>query len=238
MDLKMIVLGAILLIVLYVLFTIFTKKRVTLGKAVDLPRTTEDAKMIAYSTMTSPASANYYILLWVYVQSLGTATSIQLYNIDAKLKLQITPKGELQYDISGNTKIVTNNFPMQKWVCVILSVDSNATVDTYIDGKLVKSDKRDTMVYATTSNSTLTLGGDNSDTDIKVALLQREPVTMDPVTAYKLYNENKPENVMGSMFSDYGVSLRLTKNQATYSGISFPTGGIEVGGTNSDLITS
>ena len=190
--------------------------------------------------MTSPASANYYILLWVYVQSLGTTVTSHLYKIDEKLKLQITSKGELQYDISGNTKIVTNNFPMQKWVCVILSVDSNATVDTYIDGKLVKSDKResDTMVHATNSSSTLTLGGNNPDTDIKVALLQREPVTMDPVTAYKLYNENKPENVIGSMFSDYGVSLRITKNQATYSGISFPTGGIEVGGTNSDLITS
>ena len=36
--------------------------------------------------------------------------------------------------------IITDNFPLQKWVCIGLSVDSQF-VDGYIDGKLIRSQR-------------------------------------------------------------------------------------------------
>ena len=43
-------------------------------------------------------------------------------------------------ETGGNphTITVTNNFPIQKWVYIVVSVD-HTLIDTYLDGKLVKS---------------------------------------------------------------------------------------------------
>ena len=97
-----------------------------------------------------------------------------------------------------------------------------------MNGKLVKSHKLGTTLTSTNTNSVLSLGSaDNTDdTDIKVTKFERKAITMDPATAYELYNSDKPNNSMGSMFSDYGISLRLTKNSSSYSSITFP-GGVE-----------
>ena len=228
MDLKLIVLGAILLIVLYILFQVFTKKRVSLGKAEKL---SNDPVKYLYNTMSIPGSANYYILLWLYVDSLGDADSV-LYTLGGgnPLKVFLTNKGELKYSVNteAETKIVVDSFPIQTWSCLILSIEGNSVIDTYLNGKLVKSHKLGTTLTSTNTSSVLLLGSaDNTDdTDIKVTKFERKAITMDPATAYELYNSDKPNNSMGSMFSDYGISLRLTKNSSSYSSITFP-GGVE-----------
>ena len=226
MDLKLIVLGAILLIVLYILFQVFTKKRVSLGKAEKLSK---DPVTYSYNTMSIPGSANYYILLWLYVDSLGNTDTV-LYTLDGGnlLKVFLTNKGELKYSVNIETKIVVDSFPIQTWSCLILSIEGNSVIDTYLNGKLVKSHKLGTTLTSTDTSSVLSLGSaDNTDdTDIKVTKFERKAITMDPATAYELYNSDKPNNSMGSMFSDYGISLRLTKNSSSYSSITFP-GGVE-----------
>ena len=45
---------------------------------------------------------------------------------------------------------ITNNFPLQKWTCILVSVD-NKIIDVYLDGKLVKSIENKTTINSDAS---------------------------------------------------------------------------------------
>jgi hypothetical protein len=56
------------------------------------------------------------------------------------LSLKLYRRAGTTTAVAGDTKTyqITNNFPLQKWVFITISVD-NATIDMYLDGKLARS---------------------------------------------------------------------------------------------------
>ena len=247
-DLKQVALGIILLVVLYILYKIFSQKRPSLASARKLDGSRHD-----FTDLSNPSSPNYYLLMWVYVKNFDHTAEQILYTLKSAatggtniLRLKLGSNGNLMYNITGgNFHNIVNSFPLQKWTCVVLSVDGNKTVDSYLDGKLVKS-KKETTALTTTSSDSCILEGSiddeiekggsrqddirlNNGNDIRVGTFQRIPQSMDPGTAWKKYEDGNGGNFMTKMFSNYGVSLRLNKDDTAHSSLSFPRGGLSLG---------
>jgi hypothetical protein len=119
--------------------------------------------------------------------------------------------------------IVSNNFPIQKWVHVLISVDTTF-VDCYLDGKLVISNPltpdrqiatSPTQVPSITfKNST---PSSNPTPDIYLAKLTRWDHALDPQTVWTEYSSGN-----GISNSDFAVGLTVksenyTKNYNIYS---------------------
>lgn len=212
MNIAAIILAVIVIVLVYVLYQMYSERR-TLVEKVDLKT---EAPVISYSSLPSPRTSRYAYGVWVFVNSWSNLeektifsrkgasekNDIRLFlDKDApRLKCSILTEGDIV-----ETMTITENFPIQKWTFVIISVDSQIA-DMYIDGKLVGSKKLAKMPVM--SESDIKLGGTNP-LDIFLAKFTRWTSPMDPQTAWSKYMDG---NGVTSMFPDYGMKLTVTKD--------------------------
>jgi len=111
---------------------------------------------------------------------------------------------------TADNEIMTN-FPLQKWVCVMVSVD-NKIVDLYIDGKLVRSQQLSEQPTATTDAFMIHFSNDANDVKGYLAKLERYAEPMDPGTAWSKYMEGNGGNYFSRLLSSYGARFTLTKD--------------------------
>ena len=112
---------------------------------------------------------------------------------------------------ASRTITVSNNFPIQKWVYVIISMDGTGFTDVYLDGKLVKSIKMDIRPNLPDEKTAITLGG-GQPFDAYLSKFVRYLYTMDPQTAWNLYLYGN-----GTGLSQYNVDIAVTKNGVVQS---------------------
>ena len=211
MNYTLIILGIILILVLYILYRFITDRSSMVSSRIYLK---EGAPDIKFDSLPKPGSTRYTYSLWIYVKSLqGNTDIISVTNADVAIfKLYLEANGNLKFDIlpenstTTTSNIITSNFPLQKWVCVNISVDNNI-VDTYLDGKLVKSQKMDSITNPTSSSIFKHGTG-----DIFLAEVERPASPTDPQTAWDRYMAGNGGSYIGNMFSSYGASLILTKD--------------------------
>lgn len=210
MNYTLIILGIILILVLYILYRFITDRSSMVSSRIYLK---DGAPDIKFDSLPKPNSTRYTYSLWIYVKSLQGDTDIIKVTTNGDIeifKLYLEANGNLKFDmLNGNTttsNIITSNFPLQKWVCVNISVDNNI-VDTYIDGKLVKSQKMDSITQPTSSSIFKHGTG-----DIFLAEVERPASPTDPQTAWDRYMAGNGGSYIGNMFSSYGASLILTKD--------------------------
>ena len=107
---------------------------------------------IPLDKIKEPQSTRYSYKMWVFVNSWGANQKVIINPSGANgspsnLKLYLdanTPT--LNCDIlttdtvatATKTVVITNNFPIQRWVYIVVSVDGTV-VDCYLDGKLIRS---------------------------------------------------------------------------------------------------
>ena len=208
MNYTLIILGIILILVLYVLYRFVYDRQTMVSNKQYLADNPPDK---SFEDLANPESSRYSYNLWIYANTISGAEKI--FAIDqTKFKLEITNTGNLQFDISGNTSNVTSNYPLQKWVCVSISVDNNI-VDSYLDGKLVKSQKIDISTNKPDKNSKISLGKGDKTGDIYIAEFERLPYPIDPQTAWDRYMAGNGGSYISNAFAAYGANLILTKDQ-------------------------
>ena len=107
-----------------------------------------------------------------------------IFHRDKDTHLKLMPDGKLIAVMGTNKESIdiTNNFPLQKWVCVTISLNNNI-MDAYLDGKMVKSVKLNPS-YSNDSGESIQFG---SDVDIYISNFERVPSPTDPKTAYDKY---------------------------------------------------
>jgi hypothetical protein len=161
--------------------------------------------------------------VWVYVNSWNNNLTKTIFGRANNIKLYLgmnTPT--LKCDIStinGTESVnITDNFPLQKWVYIIVSVDGRI-IDCYINGKLVKSQKlsNDTTQPGDAVASPIVMG----NFDATLANLTRTITPMDPQTAWNNYNKGNGMSGSGGLFSmgSYGANLSLIKDSIQFSNI-------------------
>jgi hypothetical protein len=147
---------------------------------------------------------------------------------------------------ASKTNTVINNVPLQTWVHLAFSL-SGQTLDTYLNGKLVKTNLIAAGSYGIpTSQRTITLGGSNTkpagcagsittsgcgssyiDGNVAnpgfsgwVTQFQYAPTGSDPQSIWNIYQQGNGTNMFSNFFGNYGLSVALTNNGVAQNTIS------------------
>jgi hypothetical protein len=220
-----IILGIVIIILIYILYKYFTTSTSTLGAIVDLSKTSSSTAFTKKGDVSNSTSTRYSYSVWVYIDTWDSNEKKDIFyrnrvgvsgstpeHSDIRLYLdQLSPtlKCEFYTNISQTqpteTITVTNNFAVQKWVCVVISVD-NKIIDCYIDGKLVTSQQLQNQPIVTDSD--IFVGTFKAH----LAKFQRTTSPIDPQTAWSNYMSGNGGNSLKKMFSSYGVDVSFKKD--------------------------
>ena len=215
MNPLIIVLGIVIIVFLYYIIQYYFFNSKSLAAKIYLKESPAD---ISSNIIINPNSVIYTFGTWVYVNNFSTSTLLSYKNPTEtplfSLKLgPSTPKltAEIKGASNTNISIITNNFPIQKWVHVLVSVDT-LYADCYLDGKLVISKKLD---YPITNSPTSTPGisfGQQTGTtnpDIYLAKVTRWDHPLDPQSVFTEYSAGN-----GLNNSDLSVGLLVATEDA------------------------
>ena len=210
MNYTLIILGIVVAILIYVLYLYFSDDS---QQVTDYHNLTDSAMVIQEKDLKQHSSTRYAYGIWVYVNSWSTSSekiifkrgSTETSTDSLKVSLgQQTPS--LTVTLNTNTgdhnMLVTNNFPIQKWVYIVVSVDGNL-VDTYLDGKLVKSQQFQGIPEVPSGNL------ESNKFNAYVARFKRWSHPINPQTVYDEYMKG---NGQGSMIGAYGVDVSVLKD--------------------------
>ena len=223
MDLILVILGIILIIVLY--YFLSSGETTVLSNKLDLSiRQTPIPK----EKISEPSSRKYSYEMWLYFynfnassnyivsrESSSSSSSSVKKNIGLKFDTS-SPKLILEYTATGATKTIpiTDNFPLQTWTHLIVSVDDKY-IDVYMNGKLIKS-IQDSSIDTPNANATIDYGIVNC----YLAKLSRSVLPTDPQTAWDKYSAGNGENPFAKYLSSFGLTMTLQKNNQDYSKVT------------------
>ena len=235
------ILGVIVIVLIYVLYTYLSNPATSLTALANLNTNIPELKMPSTSS-----SANYAYGIWVSINSWNnnnfkpifsrksdTTGSREMTTMGATLSLsswgttnpqiglyldKTTPSLSCFIDqlTSGTDPIlITSNFPLQTWVYVVISVQGTY-VDLYLQGKLVKSIKLNQMPVQPSGDKGVALGFGSSTSatnkvDANVALFNYYPTPLNPQQVWSNYMKGNGQN-MTSGLSTYGINVDLTAN--------------------------
>ena len=226
MDTITIILIVTILVLLYVLYAYFTDKSSELLQEASLLN-----QIPAISNISGPRNTRYAHSVWIYVNTWDNNTEktffsrddnlrLYLYKTSPVLKLDVTMNNNTTETPSIETMIITNNFPLQKWVNITISMD-NQFADAYIDGKLVRSQR----FFNKTDNNggampivppgkeiPVYLGNKGGNFDAYATQFRRWTTPVDPETAWDVYMKGNGSSKMASALNDIGIDLSILQN--------------------------
>jgi len=140
----LITLIAILLLFIYFLYYwVYNTKKVHTKSTVDL-----SASPASIDDIAEPGNTRYAYAAWVFVNNVNTNQDsvifyrpnnlcVYLQNDSATLVCAIAGSS----DLAKVDTVITDTFPLQRWVHILVSVDGQY-IDYYLNGKLIKSEKK------------------------------------------------------------------------------------------------
>ena len=203
MNYTFIILGIIVAVLIYVLYLYFSDDSTKLFEYEDLSKS---GKIIGSGDLHT--SGNYAYGFWIYINNYSGGKTLLQRGPNANPSLKVYLPGStptLKVDIETTTTEtinVTNNFPIQKWVHVVVSKDVQV-VDVYIDGKLVKSH----MLEA----SSIGHEGDLTS-DAFEAFMARLKTWKHGLNPQTVYDEYMKGNGQTGMITGYGVDVSLLRD--------------------------
>ena len=223
MDTITIILIVAILVLLYVLYAYFTDSSSEL-----VPTASLLTPVPAISNISGPKNTRYAHSVWIYVNTWDNNTDKVIFSRADNLKLYLDKTSPvLKLDVTMNdttssteTMIITNNFPLQKWVNVTISMD-NQFADAYIDGKLVRSQR---FFKKTENNGSaipivppgkevpIYLGNKGGEFDAYATRFRRWTTPIDPETAWDVYMKGNGSSKMASALNDIGIDLSILQN--------------------------
>jgi len=214
MNYTLIILGTILVVIAYILYKVIDEKGRSVASKTDLSK--QEPPVTLSSVSGNPTSPRYYISSWIYIKTLPTNKSLfKIANgTTTYLDLSMSNTASLSYEILEDSAAaavphtIMDNFPLQKWVFLIISVDNNI-VDLYIDGKLLRSHKIDGTVTSINEASSINFG---TGIDGFLAKMEREPRPISPSEAWDKYMDGNGGNYFSKMFANYGGTVTITKD--------------------------
>jgi len=220
-----IILGILIIILCYFLYSYFASTSATLQTSASLKTV-----IPAITKLNNPTYTRYSYGIWAYVNSWDNTVPKTIFSRNQNLQLylaQSAPTLNLDMIMTDNTTqtlSITDNFPLQKWVNIIISVD-NQFVDVYLNGKLVKSQRFITPnggmpAGPPDTNTPVNLGNSGSSPfspfDTYITGFTRWTTPMDPQTAWNVYMAGNGTGVANAV-SGYGANLAILKNNVQQS---------------------
>jgi hypothetical protein len=217
MNTVAIILGIVIIILFFVLYRYFTTTATLLSSS-KLINLNVDQKSNAITKIDYPTNNQFSYGIWIYVNSWAEKKPKTIFFHEDVIAVVLDENSPIlsvyvARTSGGYEKIqITDNFPLQKWVFIIVSMDTSF-LDVYLDGKLIKSSKI-TNLLQPPKDPSIILGnvGRFVAFDAYVTCFYRWTVPMDPGTAWDYYMKgNGQGGFLGSM-SPYGVKMQVLKN--------------------------
>jgi hypothetical protein len=203
MNVTLVILGIVLVVLIYVIYQYMNNVSQDLS---DYKSVSTSQTIINSTDLSAPNSTRYAHGIWVYVKKHdGQAPFITFGDATAGTTLYLagaTPT--LKYKSGTDELIITDNFPIQKWVNLVVSVD-NQIVDIYMDGKLVKSSK---IAHHTPGD--LSSGIFNG----YITKFKRWAEPLNPQMVYDTYMEG---NGRSGILPAYGIDMSIFKDNIEQS---------------------
>jgi hypothetical protein len=207
MNYSMVIIGVLIVVIIYLVYIYLfdTSNELKDFVKIDHPVNVD---------VNSPTSTRYAYGTWVYVGNWTNSAAKTIYShgsddamTGGKLYLAtLTPT--LKYKSqSGSDVTITDNFPVQKWVHILVSID-NTIADFYLDGKLVRSSE---IGQDSPTGTSVTIG---SIPNATVAKFTRWTTPINPQAAYDIYMKG---NGQTGMLPAYGIDISVFKDNIEQS---------------------
>jgi hypothetical protein len=228
MNYTILLLGVVVVILIYILRSKVFKSSSTISDKIALM----SASTTLAKDIDNPTSYRYAYGMWIYMNSWSRNAPMvnsfpknnNIFNRSDEIQLyldQNTPTLYFYVKTNGNPTnvpiVVTENFPIQKWVYFVANVDGQY-IDLYLNGKLVKSIKipQSTTMAQPSSNSDIITGG---ALDGFAAKFKRWSHTLTPKDVWSNYMNGNGGNSVSKMFSSYGIDIALVKDNVEQKSI-------------------
>ena len=216
---------AILVVLLfYILYRFFLLKSTEMSASASLNATNPPI------TINKPGGLRYAYGIWIYVNSWDSTNEKTIFERESNIRLYLDANSPiLKCGITTGAATdpvvpvtITDNFPLQKWVYIVVSVDGQY-IDTYLDGKLVKSARMVTTVsqvdyFPIVDSSKLMILGSANLWDAHVSKFTHWTEPIDPATVWSNYmSGNGQNNSLSNAVSSYGVDFTVLKDNVAQS---------------------
>jgi hypothetical protein len=234
MNYTLIILGVILVVIIYMVYQVTSTQGKISANIITLKNGISNPAVL-YSALATNTSDRYFFSFWVNVDNLSKGSSnTRLFSVlpsssstpssstpSSTLTIYLKNDATLAYHLWDDTKehVMMQNFPLQKWVYVVLSVDNNI-VDTYIDGKLTRSETVTGSKISTTKDSIIDFGVQRYGSVVYLAKMERMPSPMDPTMAWSKYMSGNGGNSFSNLLSSYGANLTLSKDNLEINNVT------------------
>ena len=224
MNYTIIILGSVLVVlIIFMLFRSYFDGKQSL---------VSQTKLSNMTNVTSVSKPNASILsysIFVHIgQWMNDTDSQTLFERNTELKVYFTNGAGLKVkvyddDDTPSDIVVTNNFPIQKWVHIGIVVDNNI-MDVYLDGKMVKSvqlKKNISPEHTETDKKDIVYGKTSAIADnTHIAEHKRLTYAADPKEMWDLYMEGTGMGSLTQAASEMNVNLSILKDGVESSKIS------------------
>jgi hypothetical protein len=219
MGVTTIILGVIVIILIYILYVFYVKKNKTLVASASLK-----GKNPPITAIASAQSTRYAYGIWLYINTWNTSNEKVVFSRKNNIKLYLDKtKPTLYCAITQNPEsnqviTITDNFPVQKWVYILISADDRI-IDCYLDGKLVNSNKLENSPAPpqAAASAPIDLG---TLFDAYVAGFNSWSAPVGPQDAWNSYLSGNGGSSVSRFFSSYGVQVSVTKDNIEQSKFS------------------
>jgi len=201
-----VILGIVLVVLIYVIYQYMNNVSQDLS---DYKSVNSSATIINTEDLSAPNSTRYAHGIWVYVKKHDGQAPFITFGDETNGGTQLYLAGAtptLKYKSGTDELIITDNFPIQKWVNLVVSVD-NQIVDIYMDGKLVKSSN---IAHPTPSSWGLSSGTFNG----YITKFKRWAEPLNPQMVYDTYMKG---NGRSGILPAYGIDMSIFKDNIEQS---------------------
>lgn len=207
-----IILITIVIILIYVLYVYFVKQSSTLVSSASLLNSNSP-----YTNISSGQSTRYAYGIWVYVNTWNTTSQKVIFTQQNNITVYLaadTPSLYLHIAQTpqGQDILITDNFPIQKWVYVVVSSD-NMIIDCYLDGKLVNSTKLAGSPTPPGTSPSVSLG---TGWDCYIAGFQNWSGPVGPQQVWDTYLSGQG-NAITRFFAQYSINIAVNKDNVQQS---------------------
>ncbi len=216
---KTVITVALLISIFYIFINLNLFKSYTESKS-----SPTDASIIQTSTNVNTTSRSYSLSTWIYINDWNPGSPKNIFSMSG----DNTPKIKLDENINkliityytspsltgGSYTEETFEIPeisIQKWVNIVICFGDNK-VDTYINGKLVKTHVSNGAVqYATSSSKSTTLswGGFTG----YISSSRYYPKFLTPQDVWNIYKGGFSSSLLGNYLNQYNVAFTFYQNQ-------------------------
>jgi hypothetical protein len=195
-----------------------------------------NAEYIVPSTKLGEVSERYSISTWIYINdwntNFGSNKNILTYsrgedgkefsmNLDSNLndliiKVPVKTEGG-SYTLDT---INVSNISIQKWVNIIVCVDTNNT-DVYINGKLVNSHVNSAVSASPSSQNNIIIAKANTGFNGSISGTRYYSKFLTPQEAWDIYRAGFSNSLLGSFMNRYNASIVFYKDRQKTNEVPF-----------------